>query len=77
MRLEPEQQLPLVEEIEGKELSVKQTRERVREVLGRALSWRLIPIRVSLEEFEALERVAPNGDVEALIRETIGKLIQA
>jgi len=48
----------------------------VREVLGKRLSWRLIPIRLSLEEFEALERVAPNGDVEALIRETMGKLIQ-
>jgi len=76
LRLEPEQQLALAEEIEAKGLSVKQTREKVREILGKRLSWRLIPIRLSLEEFGALERVAPNGDVEALLRETIAKLIQ-
>ena len=76
LRLELDQQLPLVEEIEAKNLSVKQTRERVREILGRRLSWRLLPIRLSLEEFRSLERVAPNGDVDALIRETITKLIQ-
>ena len=75
LRLEPEQQLPLVEEIEAEDLSVKETRDHVREILGRRLSWRLIPIRLSLEEFGALEKVAPNGDVEALIRETITKLI--
>ena len=77
LRLEPEQQLPLIEEIEAENLNVKETKERVREVLGKKLSWRLVPIRLSLEEFSALERVAPNGDVETLIRETIMKLIQA
>ena len=75
LRLEQDQQLALLEEIEAEELSVKQTRERVREILGKRLSWRLIPIRLSLEEFGRLEKVAPNGDVEALIRETIAKLI--
>ena len=77
LRLEPDQQLPVFEEIEAGDLSVKQTRERVREILGRRLSWRLVPIRLSLEEFSALEKVASNGDVEALIRETVTKLIQA
>jgi len=77
LRLETEQQLTLAEEIEARGLSEKQTRERVREVLGKRLSWRLVPIRFSLEEFSALEKVAPNGDVEDLIRETILKLIQA
>ena len=77
LRLEPDQQLALLKEIEAEGLSVKQTRERVREILGKRLSWRLIPIRLSLEEFSALERVAPSGDVDALIRETIGKLIGA
>jgi len=76
LRLEPEQQLSLAEEIEAEGLSEKQTRERVRDILGKRISWHLIPIRFSLEEFSALERVAPNGDVEALIRETVRKLIQ-
>ena len=76
LRLETEQQLALAEEIEAKGLTERQTRERVREILGKRLSWHLIPIRLSLEEFGALERVAPNGNVEALLRETIAKLIQ-
>ena len=77
LRLEPEPQLALAEEIVARGLSEKQTRERVREILGKKLSWRLIPVRLSLEEFAALEKVAPNGDVEALLRETVRKLIQA
>jgi len=76
LRLEPEQQLAVAEEIVGQNLTEKQARERVREILGKRLSWRLIPIRLSLEEFSSLEKVAPNKDVEALIRETIIKLIQ-
>ena len=77
LRLKPEPQLALAEEIMEKGLSEKQTRERVRETLGKKLSWRLIPIRLSLEEFAALEKVAPNGDVEALLKETVRNLIQA
>ena len=76
LRLEPEQQLAVAEEIGAKELTEKQTRERVRQILGKQLSWRLIPIRLSLEEFSALEKLAPNGDVEALVAETVKNLIK-
>jgi hypothetical protein len=43
-------------------------------MLGKKFKWQLIPIRLDLETFEALKRMAPNGDVKRLIRETIEKL---
>ncbi len=76
LRLEPEQQLALAEEIVAKGLSEKEARERVREVLGRQLSWRLVPVRLSPEEYGALEKIAPEGNVERLIREAIQSLTQ-
>ena len=75
LRLEPEQQLTLAEQIQAEGLSVKETRQRVRKVLGKELKWRLVPVRFSLEVYETLERMAPEGDVKALIQETIQKLI--
>jgi len=57
-------------------LSVHETRQRVREMLGKKLKWQLVPIRLDLETFETLKRKAPNGDVKRLIQETIEKLIQ-
>ena len=58
-------------------LSVRETRQRVREILGKPLKWQLIPIRLDLETFEALKRIAPEGDVKRLIQEAIQKLIQS
>lgn len=55
----------------------KKTRQRVREILRKPLKWQLVPVRLDLETFEALRRIAPNGDVKRLIRETIRKLIAA
>lgn len=52
-------------------------RQRVREILRKPLKWQLVPVRLDLETFEALRRIAPNGDVKRLIRETIRKLIVA
>jgi hypothetical protein len=46
-------------------------------MLGKELRWRLVPVRLTPEVYEALRRIAPNGDVKRLIRETIEKLIQA
>lgn len=74
LRLEPEQQLVVAEEVQEKGFTEKDTRERVREVLGRQLPWRLIPIRLSLEEYGVLEKIAPEGDVERLIREAVERL---
>ena len=36
----------------------------------------LVPVRLSLETYEALQRIAPDGDVKRLIQETIEKLVQ-
>jgi len=40
------------------------------------LKWQLIPIRLDLETFEALKRIAPEGNVKKLIEEAIQKLIR-
>jgi len=76
LRLEPEQQLSLAEQVKAENLSVRETRQRVRELIGKPLKWQLIPIRLDLETFEALKRIAPDGDVKRLIQKTIEKLIQ-
>ena len=77
MRLkDPEQQLALAQEAQSKGLSVHETRQRVRQMLGKELKWRLVPLRLNPETFEALKRIAPEGDVKRLIRETIEKLIK-
>ena len=76
LRLELEQQLALAEEVQAEGLSVMETRQRVRQILGREFRWRLIPVRLSLETYEALQRIAPEGDVKRLIQETIERLVQ-
>jgi ParB family chromosome partitioning protein len=77
MRLkDPEQQLTLAQEAQTKGLSVHETRQRVRQMLGKELKWRLVPVRISPDTYEALQKIAPEGDVKRLIRETIEKLIQ-
>jgi len=76
LRLEPEQQLSLAEQVMAENLSVRETRQRVREILGKPLKWQLIPIRLDLETFEALKRIAPEGDVKKLIEEAIQKLVR-
>jgi len=77
MRLKnTEQQLTLAQEAQAKGLSAHETRQRVRELLGKEFKWRLVPVRISPETYEALQKIAPEGDVKRLIRETIEKLIQ-
>jgi hypothetical protein len=78
MRLkDSEQQLALAKQVEEKGLSVQETRQRVRELLGKEFKWRLVPVHLTPETYEALQKIAPNGDVKRLIQETIQKLIQA
>jgi ParB family chromosome partitioning protein len=77
MRLkDPEEQRILAQKIQTEGLSVHETRQRVRERLGKEVKWRLVPVRLSPETYEALQKIAPNGDVKKLIIETIQKLIQ-
>ena len=75
LRLEPEQQLTLAEQTQAEGLTVKETRQRVREILGKELKWRLVPVRFSIKVYETLQRMAPGGDVKTLIRQTVQKLI--
>jgi hypothetical protein len=45
MRLKDlEQQLTLAQEVQAKGLSVHETRQRVRELLGKEFKWRLVPV---------------------------------
>lgn len=76
LRLEPDQQLSLANEIIERGLNEKQSRERVREILGRKLRWKLVPIRLSIEEFRTLESIAPQGNVKRLIQEVIDDLLK-
>jgi ParB family chromosome partitioning protein len=77
MRLkEPEQQLALAEKVQAEGLSVHETRQCVRELLGKELKWRLVPVRLTPETYEALQKIAPEGNVKRLIKETIEKLVQ-
>jgi len=46
------------------------------EILGKPLKWQLIPIRLDLKTFEALKRIALEGNVKKLIEEAIQKLIR-
>lgn len=76
LKLDPNQQVALAEQIVREGLSVKETRQRVREMQGREFKWHLVPVRLSSEEFSALQKMAPEGDVKKLIQETIAKLLQ-
>ena len=77
LRLEPEHQLTLAKQIQAEGLNVKETRQRVRELLGKELKWRLVPVRFSREFYQKLQKIAPKGDVKELIQQTIQNLITA
>lgn len=72
-----ELQLILANEIFKENLSVMETRRRVRASQGQQLKWRLIPVRIKHEEFDMLKKIASDGDVKNLIEETIRKLVSS
>jgi len=74
LRLEPEQQLELAEEVMEKGLTTPETRDRVRELLGKELKWRLVPIRIEPAVYEKLKLIAPDGDVKKLLKQAVEKL---
>ena len=74
LRLEPEQQLELAEEVMEKGLTTTETRDRVRELLGKELKWRLVPIRIEPAVYEKLKSIAPDGDVAKLLKKAIDEL---
>ncbi len=75
LRLEPEQRLELVEEIVEKGLTILETRDRVRTLLGKELKWRLVPIRVEPIVYDRLVQIAPEGDVSKLLKQAVEKLL--
>ncbi len=75
LRLEPEQQVELFEEIMDKGLTILETRDRVRALLGKELKWRLVPIRMEPAIYDRLVQIAPEGDVSKLLKQAVEKLL--
>lgn len=75
LRLEPNQQIALAEEIVEKGLTLVETRDRVREILGKELKWRLVPIRMEPSVYDRLVQIAPDGDVAKLLKQAVDKLL--
>jgi ParB family chromosome partitioning protein len=73
--LEPEQQLALAEEVVEKRLTTPETRDRVRELLGKELKWRLVPIRIEPSVYDRLAQIAPEGDVAELLKQAVERLL--
>jgi len=76
LRLESEQQLELLGEIMEKALTMLETRDKVRSLLGKELKWRLVPIRIEPAIYDRLTQIAPEGNVSALLKQTLEKLLQ-
>ena len=75
LRLEPEQQLELAQEIAERGLTMLETRDRVRELLGKELKWRLVPIRIDPAVYDRLAQIAPDGDVSKLLKQAVERLL--
>jgi len=75
LRLEPEQQITLAEEVREKGLTMVETRDKVRGLLGKELKWRLVPIRIEPTIYDRLAKIAPDGDVSELLKQAVEKLI--
>ena len=75
LRLEPEQQIALAEEVREKGLTMQETRDKVRELLGKELKWRLVPIRIEPAVYDRLMQIAPDGDVSKLLKQAVEKLV--
>jgi len=52
-----------------------EARDRVRELLGKELKWRLVPIRIEPNVYDRLVQIAPEGDVAELLKQAVEKLI--
>ena len=74
LRLELGQQLELAREVMDKGLTTPETRDRVRELLGKELKWRLVPIRIEPAVYDKLKSIAPDGDVAKLLKKAIDEL---
>ena len=75
LRLEPYQQIALAEEVMEKGLTMIETRDKVRGILGKELKWRLVPIRIEPDIYDRLVQIAPDGDVSKLLKQAVEKLL--
>jgi len=75
LRLDPEQQLELAREIMEEGLTLKETRDRIRDRLGIEIKWRLVPIRIEPRVYDQLVQIAPVGDVAKLLKQAVEKLL--
>jgi len=76
LRLEPSQQIALAEEVMEKGLTMVETRDKVRGLLGKELKWRLVPIRIEPAVYDRLVTIAPDGDVSKLLKQAVENLLQ-
>ena len=76
LRLDPFQQIALAGEVMEKGLTIHDTRDKVRGLLGKELKWRLIPIRVEPAVYDRLVTIAPEGDVSNLLKQAVENLLQ-
>ncbi len=75
LRLETDQQIALAEEVMKEGLTMVETRDKVRGLLGKELKWRLVPIRIEPAVYDRLVQIAPEGDVAELLKQAVEKLL--
>lgn len=75
LRLDQEQQLELAGKVAEEGLTMVETRDKVRGLLGKELKWRLVPIRIKPAVYDRLVTIAPEGDVSKLLKQTVERLI--
>jgi hypothetical protein len=52
-----------------------EARDKVREILGKKLKWRLVPIRIEPAIYDRLAQIAPEGDVAQLLKQAVERLL--
>lgn len=68
LRIESEQQIAMMEEVRVKGLTMIETREKVRSLLGKDLKWRLVSIRIKPRVYNQLIKIALDGNLSKLFK---------
>ncbi len=58
------------------DITMLETRDRDRGLLGKELKWRLVPIRIEPAVYDRLVTIAPEGDVSKLLKQAVENLLQ-